>query len=185
VPSERKANRGPSAGPENRRALIAAARTVFAEDGLSAPLSAVARRAGVGQGSLYRHFTDRVALAVAVFDENIVELEAVAESEGSTLDDLLTLVVEQAIVSTAFVDLLVAERDDPRVEHIGARFREVAETVTDNERRAGRISSTVATDDVILGVEMLAGLLARTPAKERRAAADRGRALLRSAFAAR
>lgn len=183
--SERKANRGPSAGPENRRALIAAARLVFAEDGLSAPLSAVARRAGVGQGSLYRHFPDRVALAVAVFDENIVELEAVAQAEGSTLDDLLTLVVEQAIVSTAFVDLLVAERHDPRVEHIGSRFRDVAQAVTDNERRTGRISSTVATDDVILGVEMLAGLLARTPASERRDAADRARALLRSAFAAR
>ena len=63
VPEPTKANRGPSAGPENRRALIAAARAVFAESGYSAPLSAVARRAGVGQGSLYRHFPDRVALA--------------------------------------------------------------------------------------------------------------------------
>lgn len=183
--TERKANRGPSAGPENRRALVAAARVVFGEHGLTAPLSAVARRAGVGQGSLYRHFPDRVALAVAVFDENIVELESVADDEDSTLDDLLTLVVEQALVSTAFVDLLVAERDDPRVEHIGARFRDVAESVTRNERRAGRIPATVTTDDVILAVEMLAGLLSRTPAVERRAAADRGRALLRSAFAAR
>lgn len=183
--TERKANRGPSAGPENRRALVAAARSVFAEDGLAAPLSAVAKRAGVGQGSLYRHFPDRVALAVAVFDENIVELEAVAADADSTLDDLLDLVVEQALVSTAFVDLLVAERADPRVEHIGARFRDVAETVTRSERRAGRIASSVATDDVILAVEMLAGLLSRTPAAERRSAADQARALLRAAFAAR
>ena len=47
-----KANLGPSAGPANRAALIAAAREVFAEGGLMAPLNQVARRAGVGQGSL-------------------------------------------------------------------------------------------------------------------------------------
>ena len=33
--------------------------------------SAVAKRAGVGQGSLYRHFPDRTALAAAVFEENV------------------------------------------------------------------------------------------------------------------
>ena len=70
-PTTRKPNLGPSAGPGNRRALIVAAREIFAEDGLAAPFSAVAKRAGVGQGSLYRHFPDRLALAVAVFDENI------------------------------------------------------------------------------------------------------------------
>ncbi len=183
--SERKANRGPSAGPENRRALVAAARVVFAEEGLSAPLSAVARRAGVGQGSLYRHFPDRVALAVAVFDENIRELETFAGVRGSTLDDLLGLIVEQALVSTAFIELLAAERDDPRVEHLGVRFREVAELVTGNERTAGRIADDVATEDIVLSVEMIAGLLARTPAAERRSTADRARALLRSGFAPR
>jgi AcrR family transcriptional regulator len=71
----RKANRGPAAGPENRRALIAAAREVYATEGLNAPFSAVAKRAGVGQGSLYRHFPDRKALAVAVFEENLVDIE--------------------------------------------------------------------------------------------------------------
>ncbi|HAN25892.1 MAG TPA: TetR/AcrR family transcriptional regulator, partial [Microbacterium ginsengisoli] len=59
-------NRGRAAGPANRAALLAAAREVFGEQGLSAPLSAVARRAGVGQGSLYRHFPTRTALAAAV-----------------------------------------------------------------------------------------------------------------------
>ena len=40
---------------------MAAAREVYAEAGLNAPFSAVAKRAGVGQGSLYRHFPDRTA----------------------------------------------------------------------------------------------------------------------------
>lgn len=183
MPSGRRANRGPSAGPENRRALIAAARAVFAEEGLTAPLSAVARRAEVGQGSLYRHFPDRVALAVAVIEENVVELEELAERHGSTLEDLLALVAEQAAVSTALSDLLVAERADPRVHSIGDRFRAVAETVTENERRSGRLDERTTSADVMLGIEMLAGLLSRTPPSERTAVAARARALLSAAFA--
>ncbi|MFB9629003.1 TetR/AcrR family transcriptional regulator [Nonomuraea helvata] len=54
-------NRGPGAAVRNRAALIAAAREVFAAAGYDAPLSMVARVAGVGQGSLYRHFPDRVS----------------------------------------------------------------------------------------------------------------------------
>lgn len=180
--SERKANRGPSAGPENRRAIVAAAREVFAADGLAAPLNAVARRAGVGQGSLYRHFPDRVALVVAVIDENIVDLESLAADPDGTLDDLLALVAEQAIASTAFADLLVEERADPRVAHIGTRFHEVAATVTENDRRAGRLDPRVSTDDVMLGVEMLAGLLSRTPPADRAMTATRATALLRESF---
>src|SRR4030095_13303143 len=60
VPRPAKPNRGPAAGPENRRALIAAAREVFSADGLQAPFSAVGQKAGVGQGSLYRHFPARL-----------------------------------------------------------------------------------------------------------------------------
>ncbi len=68
-------NRGRAAGPENRRALIVAAREIYATEGPSAPFSAIAKRAGVGQGSLYRHFPDRISLAVAVFEDNIADLE--------------------------------------------------------------------------------------------------------------
>ncbi|WP_280524179.1 TetR/AcrR family transcriptional regulator [Labedella gwakjiensis] len=164
---------------------MAAAREVFAEDGVSAPLSAVARRAGVGQGSLYRHFPDRVALVVAVIEENITELEQLAGADGSTLDDLLTLVSAQASVSTALSDLLVAERDDSRVRHIGERFAEVAATVAANEYRAGRLDDRVTAADVMLGVEMLAGLLSRTPSSERVDVAARARALLSGAFSRR
>ena len=47
----------------NRDLLVAAAREVLAEQGLDAPMSAVAKRAGVGQGTLYRHLPDRLTLA--------------------------------------------------------------------------------------------------------------------------
>ncbi|MFC5791271.1 TetR/AcrR family transcriptional regulator [Agromyces tardus] len=185
VAGERKANRGPSAGPGNRRALIAAAREVFAAEGLAAPLSAVAKRAGVGQGSLYRHFPDRIALAVAVFDENLTELEAAADRPETTLDDLLARVIDQALVSTALVDTLWADPLDERVLPLGDRIRRVAEVVVERERAAGRIGPDVATDDVLLAISMLSGLLSRTDAAERPAVAKRAWSLFHAAFAAR
>ena len=43
----------------NRAALLDAARAVFADHGLDAPLDLIAEKAGVGRGTLYRHFADR------------------------------------------------------------------------------------------------------------------------------
>src|SRR6266702_50844 len=50
----------------NRDAIVAAAREVFSEQGLEAPLEEIARRAGVGIGTLYRRFPTRVDLVDAV-----------------------------------------------------------------------------------------------------------------------
>ena len=46
----------------NRERVLAAARAVFAEHGIDAPMATVARRAGVGVATLYRHFPTRDAL---------------------------------------------------------------------------------------------------------------------------
>ena len=48
----------------NRAKVVAAAREVFAEHGLDAPMEEVARRAGVGVGTLYRHFPTKDALVL-------------------------------------------------------------------------------------------------------------------------
>jgi AcrR family transcriptional regulator len=57
--------------------LVAAARAVFAEDGTSAPLEDVAERAGVGIGTLYRHFPTRQSLLEAVY---LDEVQAIAQA---------------------------------------------------------------------------------------------------------
>jgi AcrR family transcriptional regulator len=51
----------------NRDRLLAAAAEAFAEEGADASLDAIARRAGVGSGTLYRHFPTREALIRAVY----------------------------------------------------------------------------------------------------------------------
>ncbi|MCX7522861.1 TetR family transcriptional regulator [Microbacterium sp. STN6] len=182
MPTNAKANRGPSAGPANRAALVAAAREIFAEEGFAAPLSAVARRAGVGQGSLYRHFPDRIALAVAVFDDNLAALEALADDERSTLRDLFDVVTEQALESTALVDMLMSARNDARSEHLGTRVLAVIDAILARDQAAGRIRDHVEPADVMLAISMLASILSKSEPGERAETATRARAMFRAAF---
>lgn len=60
----------------NYERLLAEARTAFAAHGAEASLEDVARRAGVGIGTLYRHFPNRDALLSAVFEDAVADLLA-------------------------------------------------------------------------------------------------------------
>jgi AcrR family transcriptional regulator len=76
----------------NFDALLAAAREVFAENGASASLEEIARRAGVGIGTLYRNFPTRQELFEAVYVDEVDALARVAQELGD-LDPWDALVV--------------------------------------------------------------------------------------------
>jgi AcrR family transcriptional regulator len=64
----------------NRERILAAATAAFAADGLSVPLDEIARRAGVGPGTLYRHFPAKEALWEAVLHDRLARLADEAEA---------------------------------------------------------------------------------------------------------
>lgn len=67
-------------GARNRQLLIDAAKTAFGEVGLNVSLEEIARRAGVGIGTLYRHFPTREAVVEAVYRREVEQLaEAVPQ----------------------------------------------------------------------------------------------------------
>lgn len=68
----------------NYEALVATARAVFVEQGVEAPLDEIARRTGVGAGTLYRHFPTRNDLVAAVYLDDIDDMCAQAEELGKT-----------------------------------------------------------------------------------------------------
>lgn len=70
----------------NRAQLIAAGREVFAKRGLEASLDEIARQAGVGVGTAYRHFGNKFELAEAIMHEAIDEVVAAAE-HAATVED--------------------------------------------------------------------------------------------------
>lgn len=180
----RRQNRGPAAGPGNRRALIAAAREIFATEGPGVPFTAVAKRAGVGQGTLYRHFPDRIALAVAVFEDNMTELEEGLQAQG-TVAELLDRIVEQATSSAAFIRLLIANGTDGRTAEITKRFDALVTTLTERDRAAGLIGAHVEPADVAIAMSMLTYELAAIPEPDRAPTAQRARRLFDTAFAPR
>ncbi|MBF9069346.1 TetR/AcrR family transcriptional regulator [Streptacidiphilus fuscans] len=70
----------------NRAKVLAAANEVFAAEGLAVPLDEIARRAGVGAGTVYRHFPTKEALFEAVVTDRIESLTAVGRDELASAD---------------------------------------------------------------------------------------------------
>ncbi len=70
----------------NRDRVLKAARVVFAESGFAAPLDEIASRAGVGPGTVYRHFPTKEALFQAVVTARVADLVAHAR-HGATDPD--------------------------------------------------------------------------------------------------
>jgi AcrR family transcriptional regulator len=88
MPSQ-NAGPAPRSEPQRRRRadaqrnydlLVAAARSVFHDHGVDAPLDDIARRAGVGNATMYRHFPTRRELIIAVYSEEVAELCARSQS---------------------------------------------------------------------------------------------------------
>ena len=79
-PSDKEPARKPRADAvRNRDRVLEAAKTVFSAGGADASLEAVARTAGVGIGTLYRHFPTREALFEAIYRREVQQLADLAE----------------------------------------------------------------------------------------------------------
>src|SRR5262245_52777392 len=70
----------------NYEKILAAAREAFAEGGESTALEEIARRAGVGIGTLYRHFPNRQALVEALYVDEVEEVCRLAVEQPADAD---------------------------------------------------------------------------------------------------
>ena len=103
----------------NREKVLAAARAVFAEDGVDAQMDDVAREAGLGVGTVYRHFPTKEALVNALSDE-LFAVIAVHTRTLLTLEDpweaftrALWFGAEKTAGDRAFTEILAAMRGNP------------------------------------------------------------------------
>lgn len=162
MPVEKRAtNRGPAAATENRRALLDAARRLFAEHGYQVPLSAVAREAGVGQGTLYRHFPTRLDLAFAIFEDNYAELERIA-SEDAAPERFLRLwrrIIEQTLESAAFVEVAVAARREVADTTLSERLEQLLREPLQRAQAAGVVAASLSVSDLQLIHRMIYGVI--------------------------
>jgi len=151
----------------NYEKLLAAAREAFTESGRSASLEDIARRAGVGIGTLYRHFPTRADLVQAIY---VDEVEALSRSATElsqlepweALEGWLHRFVGYIATKQALADELfaVAERD---AVFAGCRtmLHAAGTPLLDRAQEAGIVRPDVTIDEVI----RLVGGIAKIPAE--------------------
>ena len=140
----------------NRARIVEAAREVFAEKGVHAPVREIALVAGVGIGTLYRRFPDRTDLVEAVFIDRGLEYlaaleQAVAASEPwRAFCEYLERLFEIQRGSRGVTDLLtVALPRSPRMEEIRARIYDTQYELIEKAKTQG-LRSDFVPEDVIL-----------------------------------
>ncbi|MER5257608.1 MULTISPECIES: helix-turn-helix domain-containing protein [unclassified Streptomyces] len=142
--------------------LVGAAREVFAEQGLEAPLDVIARRAGVGNATLYRNFPTRAALIDAVFHDLLTGTMTAGE-EARTAPDAWTAL--NAYLQAVFVTL-AADRgtNDLMTTHlqgiealqtVHAHNRETMEILLSRGREQGTVRPDATTEDVLFALAAL------------------------------
>ncbi|MFF4491692.1 TetR/AcrR family transcriptional regulator [Streptomyces sp. NPDC001544] len=152
----------------NRKLLTDKAREVFAEQGLDAPLDEIARRASLGNATLYRHFPTRAALVDEVFRDALTETTAAGErartaEDGWTgLTQYLRTVFAGLAADRGANDLMTTNLEGvTSLEVIHAHNRETIDELLRRGQEQGTIRSDLTVEDLLL---ILAALGRTVPA---------------------
>lgn len=158
----------------NRQRVLEVAEAVFAGEGLDVPIDEIARRAGLGVGTLYRHFPTKEALFSAIVIGRVERATrhavALAAGEpGAAFFDLLAFLVAEGAAKKDFVAALAGAGIDvarsvalPRREFRGALAKLLARA-----QAAGAVRGDVTVEEVLALVVGLFAAIDRHPAGPR------------------
>lgn len=150
----------------NRQRIVAAAADAFAEGGLGVTMDEIARRAGVGVGTVYRRFPDKELLIEALFEQRIDELVVLAEAARDHPDAFLGLVqFFESFLAVQAADrglkevVLGTPRGATRVARARERIAPVVDELVARARAGGELRDDVAASDLALIQFMLGALI--------------------------
>ncbi|MEO3759522.1 helix-turn-helix domain-containing protein [Mycobacterium sp. B14F4] len=147
----------------NAERILRAARVAYAELGPDVPMDVIARRAGVGERTLYRRFPTKGELARAVIDESIAEhLTPVIERACRYRDPLrgLTELIEAAIALGAREHhVLAAALKAGTLTDVSVRLDDALEDLTTRAQQAGLVRADLVPADLPRVIAMLNGVL--------------------------
>jgi AcrR family transcriptional regulator len=179
----------------NRDQIIAAARTIFAEQGPDVPMEEIARVAAVGVGTLYRRFPDRDALISAVARDNfgrvLTEARAAIAEEPTAWEALvrflrhsqeLKLGVQLAMFSPIAASIL---REDPLTEEFRRALLSELDAVVHAAQIEGALREDIDTGDVAMLFSLLLRQVSTRQDEAARIAQDRCMALMLDGLRAR
>jgi AcrR family transcriptional regulator len=155
----------------NRGALVQAGLIVFGERGLDAPLDEIARRAELGNATLYRHFPTRCELVVAVYAETLREIVAACETALANPDPWagftahVTFLCELQAKNLGLADLLTTRvNGSADLEALRGLAHDGLERIAARAIEAGSLSADFRPQDLVLLLMANAGLVRRTAA---------------------
>jgi AcrR family transcriptional regulator len=141
----------------NRDQIVAAARDLFAQGGVEIPVEEVTRRAGVGVGTLYRHFPTKEELIDAVLDEAFDEYVALAESALAEADGwtglcaFLERALELQAGNLALMDVVATrEHGRTRAATMRRRMRPLIVRIVERAQQQGSLRADFSPEDVPL-----------------------------------
>ncbi|MGY1437090.1 TetR/AcrR family transcriptional regulator [Streptomyces reniochalinae] len=146
----------------NRELLTDAAHEVFTEQGLEAPFDVIARRAGIGNATLYRHFPTRAALVNAVFRDLLTHTMTVGEQARTAEDAWSGLCGYLAEIFTVLAsdrganDLMTTHLEGVQtLETVHAHNRETVDILLRRGHTESTIRTDVTTEDVLFSFAAL------------------------------
>ena len=141
----------------NRARVLAAAERVFAERGTTASTEEVARAAGVGVGTLFRHFPSKEALLQALVVERLARVAADAREHATSPDpgaaffDFFDAVVRGSTTKLELVDALaeLGIHQNEAVAPVAAEVTQALAALLRQAQRAGAVRKDIGVRDVI------------------------------------
>ena len=151
--------------------LLAAATAAFAENGADAPLEDIARRAGVGIGTLYRHFPTRLDLQEAVFRTQVSAVCAQGEelagspSAGEAFAGWLRVLATYLVTKRGLAHALIAARgqNSEVISTCSQTMRDTAGRLLERAQQAGAVRQDLTPMDVMMLVHGVVVATERTP----------------------
>lgn len=138
----------------NRQHVLDTAKQVFAEEGKSAGLLDIAARAGVGAGTVYRHFPTKEALYSAVISARVTELLDLVpnlpdDPPGSRFVEFWRLAVRQVRENVALCELITATGQHVDIDsEVRQRYQTTLDELVRQARDTGRLRENLTTADI-------------------------------------
>ncbi|MER7573231.1 helix-turn-helix domain-containing protein [Streptomyces sp. NPDC126514] len=146
----------------NRERIVTAAREMFVEHGPDVPLDDIARRAGVGNATVYRNFPDRDALVrevvCSVMDRTVAAAEIALAENGDAFEALERFVHTSADERISALCPMISstfDQNHPDLEAARERSEQVIEAVMERARAAGQLRTDVGVGDLMVAVAQL------------------------------
>ncbi|MFB7968152.1 TetR/AcrR family transcriptional regulator [Streptomyces rubiginosohelvolus] len=146
----------------NRERIVSAARELFVEFGPDVALDDVARRAGVGNATLYRNFPDRAALThevvLAVTSRTTLRAEEAVAAESdpfAALSRFVHAAADERIGALCPMISGVFDRDHPDLLAERDRLEEAVAGLVTRAQSAGRLRTDIAVGDVLVALSQL------------------------------